>query len=227
MEESGVDAGVRERPRKKGKWTKRGSPEGGRRTVWGGWASRAVWALVTLSTRNSCFHPVASPSSVNCSFPESRYSSSQLLFSSQGPPITTLPPGRPGRLLPASLARLGPPPTPILAPIVHRWVCDPPGARMPAHHPSPLLPPLGGSSSCAWGKAPSSAPFPQLSSHASHSALWPDRGNVLGEGGSRPSASPGPVTRRPPVPAPHGPRTRITLGRFSSLRQSSPCGRPW
>ena len=44
MEESGVDAGVRERPRKKGKWTKRGSPEGGRRTVWGGWASRAVWA---------------------------------------------------------------------------------------------------------------------------------------------------------------------------------------
>ena len=36
MEESGVDAGVRKRPRKKGKWTKRGSPEGGRRAVLGG-----------------------------------------------------------------------------------------------------------------------------------------------------------------------------------------------
>ena len=33
MEESGVDAGVRKRPRKKGKWTKRGSPEGGKRAV--------------------------------------------------------------------------------------------------------------------------------------------------------------------------------------------------
>ena len=44
MEESGVDACVRKRPRKKGKWTKRGSPEGGRQAVLGGWASRAVWA---------------------------------------------------------------------------------------------------------------------------------------------------------------------------------------
>lgn len=56
---------------------------------------------------------------------------------------------------------------------------------MLAHHPSPLLPPLGGSSSCAWGEALSSAPFPLLSSHASHPALWPDRGDVLGEGGSQ------------------------------------------
>ncbi|XP_070240538.1 uncharacterized protein [Bos mutus] len=45
-------------------------------------------------------------------------------------PLPT-PPGRPGRLLLASQARLGPPPTPILAPIVHGcktlglglWVC--------------------------------------------------------------------------------------------------------
>ena len=46
MEESRVDAGVRARPRKKGKWTKRGSPEEGRqRGGWGGgWPSRAVWA---------------------------------------------------------------------------------------------------------------------------------------------------------------------------------------
>lgn len=56
---------------------------------------------------------------------------------------------------------------------------------MPAHHPSPLLPPPGGSSSCAWGKAPSSTPLPLLSSHASHPSLRPDRGNVVGEGGSR------------------------------------------
>lgn len=39
-------------------------------------------------------------------------------------PLPT-PPGRPGRLLPASLARLGLPPTPVLAPIVHG--CKTPG----------------------------------------------------------------------------------------------------
>ena len=37
MEESRVDAGVRARPRKKGKWTKRGSPEEGRQR--GGWGA--------------------------------------------------------------------------------------------------------------------------------------------------------------------------------------------
>lgn len=57
---------------------------------------------------------------------------------------------------------------------------------MPAHHPSPLrLPPLGGSSSCAWGEAPSSAPSPALKSCFSTPPLRPDRGDILGEGGSQ------------------------------------------
>lgn len=51
---------------------------------------------------------------------------------------------------------------------------------MPAHHPSPLLLPWE-----APPAVPSSAPFPLLSSHASHPAPWPDRGNALGEGGSQ------------------------------------------